>query len=104
MATPDQITALRAMIGQPDNVEPWTDAVLGTIIDAAKGELNTAAYNVWTSKAASTASLVDVTEGGSSRKMSDVHKNALAMASVFRGLIPPDTSVTGGARLYRITR
>lgn len=105
MATETQIAALRAMIGQPENAEPWTDEVIGALIDTAGGDLNLAAYNAWLSKAATASSMVDISEGGSSRKMSDLHKNALAMAAVFKGQISPDTPpVTGGARLYRITR
>lgn len=105
MATESEIAALRAAIGQPANEEPWTDAALGALIDAANGDLNLAAYNAWMSKAASAASMVDISEGGSSRKMSDVHKNALAMAAVYKGQISPDSPpVTGGSRLYRLSR
>lgn len=83
MATPEDITALRNMIGEPDNVAPYTDDVLGLIIDSALN-LQDAASHIWSRKAADSALLVDISENGSSRKMSDVHKNALAMARMYR--------------------
>lgn len=48
-------------------------------------DVNTAAATVWEGKAAGFANLVDVSESGSSRKMSDLYKNAVAMASYYRG-------------------
>lgn len=82
MATPDQIAQLRILIGEPTNVEPWTDEFLGQLIDTAT-TVDKAAQTFWRGKAASSAHLVDISEGGSSRKMSDVHKNYLAMAGTF---------------------
>ncbi len=92
MATPDQITQLRIMINQPDNVAPWTDETLGILIDGAQGDLNAAAYNVWAGKAAQVAHLVDISEGGSSRKMSDMYKNFLAIRDTFA---PEDPGAAG---------
>lgn len=43
----------------------------------------------WEGKAASYSTLVDVSESGSSRKFSDLHKNALTMAAHF-GKKPDD--------------
>lgn len=83
MATPDQIAQLRILIGEPDNTAPWTDEFLGQLIDTA-GTIDKAAQTFWRGKAAESAHLVDISEGGSSRKMSDVHKNYLAMAGTFQ--------------------
>lgn len=80
MATVEQIAELRLMINQPANVDPWTDDVLGDMIDAASDDLSVAAGKVWRAKAASVAHLVDISEGGSSRKMSDLYKNFIAIA------------------------
>lgn len=82
MATTDQIAQLRILIGEPNDVDPWTDEFLGQLIDTA-GTVDKAAQTFWRGKAASSAHLVDISEGGSSRKMSDVHKNYLAMAGTF---------------------
>lgn len=83
MATPDQIAQLRLLIDEPNNVEPYTDEVLGSIIDANDGSLNASAGQIWRGKAASVAHLVDISEGGSSRKMSDMYKNFLDIAKGF---------------------
>lgn len=84
MATPDQILILRGMINQPDNVAPWTDEYLGAVIDANQS-LNAAAASVWEAKAATVAHLVDISEGGSSRKQGDIYEQFLAMAKLYKG-------------------
>lgn len=92
MATTEQIAVLRSMINEPDNVEPYTDDLLGSIIDASTS-LNAAAAGIWKSKAAQVAHLVDISEGGSSRKMGDVYEQFLKMADTFA---EADNAVTGG--------
>lgn len=106
MAELEDIARLRRLIGEPDNVEPWTDAVLAQMIDDAI-DLNSAALEVWESKAASSATMVDTAESGSSRRMSQVHDQALKMIAYFRGLIQPSTQppdLTGYAYTLPIER
>ena len=55
-----------------------TDADLGTMIDDVG--LESSAARLWEESATQTASLVNVSESGSSRSLGDIHKNALAMA------------------------
>jgi hypothetical protein len=98
MATAEQIAALRLMIAQPEDVAPYTNAVLGAAIDAA-GNLDQVAYEVWIQKAAAASALVDISEGGSSRKMGDLQEQYLAMARVYGDRLP-----TGGTELGRRTR
>lgn len=83
MASDADIQQLRLLVAEPDDELPYTDAALGLKIDAAGSDLNLAAHNVWTEKAAAAAHLVDVTEGGSSRKMGDLQDQALAMAAFY---------------------
>lgn len=94
MASADQIAALRLLIAEDDPTGIYTDAVLGALIDAASGDLNKTAYEVWTQKAAASAELVDISEGGSSRKMGDIYEQALTMAKFFAdkvaGGVEPD--------------
>lgn len=105
MATPEQIAALRLLIAEPVNAAPYTDAVLGAAIDAAAGDLNAAAQGFWVSKAASYSELVDTSEGGSSRKMSDLAKNALAMVKYFGDQIPDGNEpVSRGTRVAKLRR
>lgn len=82
MATYEQIAELRRLINEPDNVNPWTDPVLASRIDSSTS-VNSLASTIWREKAASFASLIDVKEGNSDRKMSQYYKQALEMASSF---------------------
>jgi hypothetical protein len=93
MATPDQIAALRGLLNDPEGTE-FSDDELSDIIDEAT-TVNGAASVVWTRKAASYSSLVDVSESGSSRKMGDLYKNALAMAKYFGELDNQEDEVDG---------
>ncbi len=105
MATPDQIAALRLLIGEPTE-DSFTDAQLSAIIDAASGDMNKSAYEVWVTKAASAANLVDITEGGSSRKQSDLQDQALAMVRFFGdkvdGGVGPDAPRS--PRIHKLSR
>lgn len=84
MATPEDIAALRLKINEPDDVEPYTDAKLDALIDAASGDTDAVAADIWAQKASQYAELVDISEAGSSRKNSQLYKNALEMAAHFR--------------------
>jgi len=103
MATAEDIAALRLLINEPNDVEPWTDEVLAAIIDSTTS-LPAAASQVWTSKAASYSSLVDVSESGSSRKLGDLHKNALGMAAHFAAVGGDPVTTTDVPVISRIRR
>jgi hypothetical protein len=98
MATVGQIATLRLYIAEP-TADEWTDLMLGTIIDAS-ATLDAAAIEVWSAKAASLADAVDISEGGSSRKNSDLLKNALLMLDLFKGR----SVVDSGTRIGKLTR
>lgn len=85
MASPEDIANLRDLINEPDDTNGWTDDKLAAVIDGA-ASVNTAAGKVWVLKAGQLATLVDVSESGSSRKLSDLRKNAMEMASYYSGL------------------
>lgn len=104
MATPEEIAALRLMVAEPNDVAPYTDAVLGAMLDAVSGESIGVAATVWEQKAAAAANLVDMSEGGSSRKMGDLYEQALSMAAHFAARVPPDGSAVKGARLHKLVR
>lgn len=88
MATEDEIEQLRRMTDTDDSNDVYTAEVLSTYIDNLGGDLAAAAGAVWSEKAASYAGLVDVTESGSSRRLSQLHDHALKMRNHFT---PPDT-------------
>lgn len=103
MATPEAIAALRLLISEPDDAEPYTDAALSARLDADQDSKVTA-YSIWTEKAAAWAGLADISEGGSSRKQGDLHEQALAMAKFFKGQIEEGSPITGGATVVRRLR
>ena len=95
MATATDIATLRRYIGEPDNTTPYTDQELSDLIDDSTS-VQAAAAEVWSRKAADSALLVDVSENGSSRKLSDVHRNALAMSRMYRDEAAALVVVTSG--------
>jgi Cdc6-like AAA superfamily ATPase len=105
VATADQIAAFRLLISAPDNEDPYTDEVLSDRIDAATSSEALAAQ-IWREKAAEYAQLVSVSESGSSRQLSDLHKNALEMAKAFGAadVTAPGASAVRGIRMHRLTR
>lgn len=102
MATAEEIAQLRLLVAEPDPVEPYTDVKLGARIDASDS-LERVAYDIWTEKAAATAMLVDVSEGGSSRKMGDLHEQALAMKAEFASRLDV-VHAAHGPRVSRLRR
>lgn len=101
MADATQVADLRRLAGEMAP-STYSDEELSARIDAANGDLDVVAADIWEEKAASYAELVDVTEAGSSRKNSDLYKAAIAMHDHFSG---DDIGVAGGASTTRpITR
>jgi hypothetical protein len=106
VATAGEIAAFRLLIDEHDDAQPYSDLSLSTRLDGATSTQSLAA-EIWREKAATYASLVNVTESGSSRSMSDLHKNALNMAKEFAGADPeaPGTGPAArGVRMKRLTR
>lgn len=99
--TPDQIAQLREFIDEPDNAEPYTDDALKSKIAAADGIVGAVAYYIWVSKAASLSSLVDISEGGSSRKNSQTYTAAKGMMDHFLPYVPKDP---GNVQSLRVSR
>jgi hypothetical protein len=94
MATAEEIANLRRLIAEAGPASPFDDPTLSARLDVADS-IYALASEIWTEKAAAAAVLVDVTEGGSSRKMSGVQDQALMMASQMRN------SATGSGVIVR---
>lgn len=103
MATAAEVSALRLLIAEPDDSNGWTDEKLSGLLDAGESA-NTVASGIWTSKAATYASLVDVSESGSSRKLSDMHRQALSMSDHFGGLDGGSATGDGDMVIHRLRR
>jgi hypothetical protein len=82
MATPEQVAAVRVRVNEPDAEAPYTDEFIEQIIDD-EGDVDMAAAAVWRYKASTFAEMVDISEAGSSRKNSQLMKNALDMAQFY---------------------
>lgn len=98
MATSEQIDSLRRLVAEPTQ-DNYTHLMLSDIIDAT-GSLNAAALQVWTEKAAGYVALVDISEGGSQRKNSDLLDHALKMIEIYTGLVGGE----GRTKIARLTR
>jgi hypothetical protein len=98
MATPDEILALRRMTALGADTTVYDDVVLNDMIDELG--INAAAAAVWSEKASALSTLVDVSESGSSRNMSQAYKGALAMAQHYAGQdsTPEDNSLAATTR------
>jgi hypothetical protein len=64
--------------------------------DAGVTSLTFAASEVWRAKAGRYASLVDISEAGSSRKLGDLYKHALEMSKAYRASFDEETALTAG--------
>lgn len=103
MATEDEILALRQMVDEDDECGGYDDESLAAIIDSEE-TLNAAAGKVWFLKAARFATLVNVSESGSSRNLGDLMKNAQAMGKLYSDLDVPEADVVAGPVIHRIRR
>jgi uncharacterized protein YoxC len=82
----------------------YSDDALNALFDET-ADFNLTVAAVWDEKAARASSLVDTSEGQSSRKMSQVATSAMKMSEVWRGRVDGDAARgTGRARTRPIER
>lgn len=98
MATAEERMQVRRNTGEVGSTT-YSDADLDIYIDAAGGDLDAASANIWEEKSSSYAEMVDIAEAGSSRKNSDLFKNAEDKAAFYRakanaGALEPGTYST----------
>jgi DNA polymerase III delta prime subunit len=102
--TPAALATLRRYIAEPTEAN-YTDALLDSIYDGQGGDLEAAASEIWLDKAAKSATLVDISEGNSSRKNSQVYNQALKQATFFgASAAAVSTAGTRSARTRAIER
>lgn len=77
--TDEDLEVLTMLVGGTDFSEDELKAIL-----SREKNVNLAAAYFWEVRAGRYHGLVDISESGSSRKMSDLYQNALAMAKYFR--------------------
>lgn len=88
MATPGDITQVRLNTNEPNDVDPYTDAYIGALVDAS--DIAGATLSIWQGKAATiAATAVDITEADATHKLSDMFDHANAMIKYWRGITSP---------------
>ena len=75
MASDAEIASLRRATALETNDEVYTDELLGPMLDNIGFDATVKV--IWREKAASFAGLVDTTESGSTRRLSQLHDQAL---------------------------
>lgn len=88
MASVDELAALRRAADVDAADTTYTDTLIGTLVDSLG--VNGAAAVVWREKAAKYASMVSVSEAGSSRSMSDLFQHAKEMQELYERLADED--------------
>lgn len=96
MATEAELARFRRMTDLSDTDSVYTDAVLDGMIEDLGFDPAVAA--VWREKAATVAGLVDTTESGSTRRLSQLREQYLGMATA----VNPETDDTAGAGSYTV--
>lgn len=102
MATADEIAELRRATNITEVSEPYTDDYLGGLLDALG--FNGAAARLWGDQAAKYASAVDMSESGSSRRLSQLHTNALTMQKRYLELEDGGTASRRGSFTVGVQR
>jgi hypothetical protein len=89
VATSFEIAQLRLEIKELIDAEPFTNEFLAELIDA--NGLADSAYSIWKAKRNAVASLVDISEGGSTRKMSQLFDNYDKIVKSYEAALVVDT-------------
>lgn len=97
----DALTLLRRYIDDPDKT--YSDSELSQRLDEAAGSKAVVARDIWVEKMAAAASLVNVSEGGSSRGLGALFDRAEKMAA-FWTVKAQDETEGSGTILRRIVR
>lgn len=102
--SPEEILQLRRMIGDDQEPYRFTDEELDAMLVETEGDLRKAASNFWYMRATQHAESVDITEAGSSRKNSDLFKNAMALAKQYDDEPEGGEEVVASSTTRRIVR
>lgn len=104
MATAEERARLRRMLNEPDDTNGWTDERIDSVLEGTANpdgslDFRAAASAGWEEIASSYVGLVNVTENGSSRTMSQQFDHAMKLAAFFGTKDPSDD--TGETTLPR---
>ena len=90
MATIADIKLVRVNTQETENVEPYTDDFISSLVDAV-GVTETE-HKIWIAKRNTMAALVDISEGGSARKNSQIFE---AYSKIVLGYEQGDADANG---------
>lgn len=93
------VQQLRRYVDEPD-LTTYSDAELTERIEAAEGSVILVARDIWAEKMAAASGFVNVSEGGSSRSMSQAFDHAKEMWEFFA----EQASATGRTVQHKLTR
>lgn len=103
MATAAEVAEVRQYTDEPTEAV-WTDVELSALVDEL-GSVEAATSRVWREKVARYSRLVDVSEAGASRKMSQAFSHAKAMAEHWGSVVALSGSGSSNrARVHKIDR
>lgn len=105
MASEADVKEVKALL---DGIEePWDEAKIGQTLDAV-GSVAKTMRAFWSAKVNATYQLLDISESGSSRSMSNIYRNAMEQRTYWDGKVAEDevnaADPVKGARIHRITR
>lgn len=80
---PDTILAVRRLILDTTTPYIFSDPEIEAVLTEVDGDVDLAAGKLWRSIAAKYHKMTDITEAGSSRKLSQMFENALKMAAIY---------------------
>jgi hypothetical protein len=99
MAEADDIALVRQMTDEHDD-DIWSDEAIAALID--DNGIDSTVLRIWREKAARYSTLVDVSEAGARRSMSQAFEHAQKMVDYWAGAVGGTPS--GRARVHKIDR
>lgn len=102
MAEAADVASVRLNINEP-TPDTFTDATIEAWLDTL-GSVDAASAAGWRAKAALYVDLVDEKEANTSHSFSDLHKNALAMATSYDKAVAAAGTASSGVRVRQIER
>lgn len=82
MATEETLAAVKINIPDDADADGWDDAYIGTLLDAGLSITKTT-LAFWAARVGKYANLVDISEAGSSRSLSQLFNQAQAMHQIW---------------------
>lgn len=92
MAEERDIQEVKDLLPVDSGASGWDSARISSDLDAGLTK-NRIALQFWSNRAANTFTLTSVSESGSSRTLTDIHRNAVAMQKLYQDLVNKEDEV-----------